>query len=84
MSRLNIMVTFQAAYVKANQGGAMPVEHDNTKNPYTSPAMRAALNLYGLRNDESVCTAELRLDKEDLLPREIRLLLLRYRKGEEL
>lgn len=62
----------------------MPVRHDNAKNPYTSPAMRAALNLYGLRNDESVCTAELRLDKEDLLPREIRLLLLRYRKGEEL
>ena len=29
--------------------------------------MRAALNLYGLRNDESVCTAELRLDKEDAL-----------------
>lgn len=84
MSRLNIMVTFQAAYVKANQGGAMPVKNDNAKNPYTSPAMRAALNLYGLRNDESVCTAELRLDKEDLLPREIRLLLLRYRKGEEL
>lgn len=84
MSRLNIMVTFQAAYVKANQGGAMPVKSDNAKNPYTSPAMRAALNLYGLRNDESVCTAELRLDKEDLLPREIRLLLLRYRKGEEL
>jgi len=84
MSRLNIMVTFQAAYVKANQGGAMPVKPDNAKNPYTSPAMRAALNLYGLRNDESVCTAELRLDKEDLLPREIRLLLLRYRKGEEL
>ena len=54
----------------------MPVKPDNAKNPYTSPAMRAALNLYGLRNDESVCTAELRLDKEDLLPREIRLLLL--------
>ena len=35
-------------------------------------------------DNESVCTAELRLDKEDLLPREIRLLLLRYRKGEEL
>ena len=64
--------------------GAMPVKPDNAKNPYTSPAMRAALNLYGLRKDESVCTAELRLDKEDLLPREIRLLLLRYRKGEEL
>ena len=61
----------------------MPVKPDNAKSPYTSPAMRAALNLYGLRN-ESVCTAELRLDKEDLLPREIRLLLLRYRKGEEL
>ena len=41
--------------------GAMPVKPDNAKNPYTSPAMRAALNLYGLRNDESVCTAELRL-----------------------
>ena len=49
----------------------MPVKPDNAKNLYTSPAMR-------------VCTAELRLDKEDLLPREIRLLLLRYRKGEEL
>ena len=44
----------------------------------------AARRFNGLRNDESVCTAELRLDKEDLLPREIRLLLLRYRKGEEL
>ena len=77
MSRLNIMVTFQAAYVKANQGR-------RCRWSMTTQKMRAALNLYGLRNDESVCTAELRLDKEDLLPREIRLLLLRYRKGEEL
>lgn len=62
-------------------GGALPVKYDDGKNPYTSPAMRAALGLYGLHNGDSIFIPEpLLTDEEAALPLEAKLLLIRARR----
>ena len=68
-----MMASFQAAYVKAAQRGALPVKRSEGKNPYTSPAMRAALNLYSLHRGALLSSTEA------ALPLELKLMIIRNR-----
>ena len=80
MAFLNMMVSFQAAYVKTAQGGTLPVKHSEGKNPYTSPAMRAALDLYSLhRGEDTQESGALRSSAEAALPLELKLMIIRNR-----
>lgn len=80
MTFLNMMASFQAAYVKAAQRGALPVKRSEGKNPYTSPAMRAAINLYSLhRGEDTQESGALLSSTEAALPLELKLMIIRNR-----
>lgn len=74
-----MMASFQAAYVKAAQRGALPVKRSEGKNPYTSPAMRAALNHSLHRGEDTQESGALLSSTEAALPLELKLMIIRNR-----